>query len=80
MQIQQELVDEINVLLQFNLSSMQEGIKVHTNAEPAVIAATQRLYDKDLISQTDGGYLTGLGIEAAEHADKLLRILSKVVA
>lgn len=72
----QELVDELNVLMRFNLASMQEGIKVHTSAEPAVIEATQRLYDKGLISQADGGYLTDLGLEATELADKLLSILT----
>lgn len=49
---------------------------MHHNAEPAVIAATQRLYDKGLLSQADGGYLTDLGMEAAELADKLLSILT----
>lgn len=72
----QELVDELNVLMRFQLASMQEGIKVHSNAEPEVIAATQRLHIKGLLSQADGGYLTELGLEAAELADKLLSILT----
>lgn len=76
MPFNQERVDELNVLMQFKLTSMQEGIKVHTNAEPAVIAATQRLHDKGILTRTDGGYLTDLGMEAAELADKLLSILS----
>ena len=76
MPFSQDLVDELNVLMHFNLTSMQEGIKVHTNAEPSVIAATQRLFDKGIISQADGGYLTDLGLEATELADKLLSILS----
>jgi len=76
MPFNQERVDELNVLMQFKLTSMQEGIKVHTSAEPSVIAATQRLHDKGIVSRTDGGYLTDLGLEAAELADKLLSILS----
>jgi uncharacterized protein (TIGR02647 family) len=40
-----------------------------------VIDAAIRLYQKKLITQNDGGYLTDLGREAAEHADALLSIL-----
>ncbi|OOV88231.1 TIGR02647 family protein [Oceanospirillum linum] len=71
---------EINVLLQFNLSSMQEGIKVHSNAEPDLIAATCRLFEKGLITQEDGGYLTSLGHTATEHAQALKTILSAAEA
>ena len=76
MPFSQELMDELNVLMHFSMKSMQEGIKVHSNAEPAVIAATQRLFEKGIISQMDGGYLTDLGLEAEELANKLLSILS----
>ncbi|MEY3761011.1 MAG: hypothetical protein RIR39_2502, partial [Pseudomonadota bacterium] len=54
----QDIVDEINILVRYNLSTTQEGIKVHTTAAPEVIAATKRLYDKGLLTQEDGGYLT----------------------
>ncbi len=70
-----ELIEEINILAHYNLASIQEGIKVHGSAKPEVVEATKRLFDKGLISQSDGGYLTDLGIEAAEHAQAALRIL-----
>jgi len=70
-----ELIDELNVLILFNLSNHQEGIKIHKNAEKTVITAAQRLYEKELITKTDGGYLTSLGLDAAEHAQTLLTIL-----
>jgi len=73
-----ELIEEINLLALYNISSTQEGIKVHKAAGAAAVAAAQRLYDKGLTSQPDGGYLTNLGIEAAEHAQSLLTILSSV--
>ena len=73
-----ELIEEINLLALYNISSTQEGIKVHKTAGAAAVAAAQRLYDKGLITQADGGYLTNLGIEAAEHAQSLLTILSSV--
>jgi len=33
------------------------------------------LHAKGLIDQPDGGYLTSLGLDAAEHAQVLLNIL-----
>ncbi|MDH5179897.1 MAG: TIGR02647 family protein [Gammaproteobacteria bacterium] len=75
----QDMMDELNVLTRFNLTSMREGIKVHTDADPAVIAAARRLYDKGILSQFDGGYLTDLGLEATELAEKLLSILTSRV-
>ncbi len=79
MHFSQERVDELNMLMHFNMASMQEGIKVHADADPAMIAATQRLYDKGIISQYDGGYLTDLGLEAVELADKLVSILNSSI-
>lgn len=71
------LLEEINVLNLFDLSNHQEGIKVHkSSAEKTAIEAAQRLFDKGLITQADGGYLTTLGLEAAEHSQNLLTILT----
>jgi uncharacterized protein (TIGR02647 family) len=72
----QDLVDEINILVRYNLSTTQEGIKVHKTAAPAIIAATKRLHDKGLITNKDGGYLTNLGREAAEQAQAVLDLLN----
>lgn len=73
-----DLVDELNTLIRYDLATTQQGVKVHKNAEPAVIAATRRLHDKGLLTQADGGYLTHLGREAAEHAQAALTILTSV--
>lgn len=73
-----ERAAEIRFLSLFNLASAQEGVKVHGNADPELIEAAHRLYGKGLISQADGGYLTDLGIEAAEHAQRALAILATV--
>lgn len=68
---------ELNLLSLFNLSSINEGLKVHSHsASKDAIAAADRLYAKGLITQKDGGYLTSLGSEAAEHAQRLLSVLS----
>jgi len=71
-----ELVDEVNMLNLFQPSNNQEGIKVHATAEQSSIDAAKRLYEKGLTTQKDGGYLTDLGIEAVEHAQALLLILT----
>jgi len=70
-----EMVEELDMLSRFSLMTTQQGLKVHHDADPAIIAATRRLYDKGLITQADGGYLTDLGREAAEHAEAALTIL-----
>ena len=71
-----ELIDELGILTRYKLTTTQEGIKVHKTADSAIIAAMQRLYDKGLVTQSDGGYLTDLGREAAEHAQATLTILT----
>ncbi len=72
-----ELVDELNILVRYNLSTTQEGIKVHkSTATPEIVAATERLYNKGLITQEDGGYLTAMGHEAAEQAQTVLNLLN----
>jgi uncharacterized protein (TIGR02647 family) len=75
-----ELVDELNTLIRFDLESGQHGIKVHKTADAQVIHAVARLHAKGLITQADGGYLTSLGREAAEHAQAMLGFLTAGVA
>ncbi len=78
MAIRPEFIEELNLLSLFNLDSIQEGIKIHHEAGADKIAAAERLFDKGIITQIDGGYLTNLGIEAAEHAHALINILMLV--
>ena len=70
-----EQIHELDVLIRYNLDSSFQGIKVHKSANPEVIEAVKRLYQKGLITQIDGGYLTDLGRKAAEHAQTLLMLL-----
>ena len=70
-----EHLSELNLLLQFDISSAATGIKVHHEASEEMQAAVKRLYEKGLCTLPDGGYLTDEGIEVAEHADKTLRVL-----
>ena len=76
MAIEPDLIEELNILAMFDLSTTREGIKVHRNAEPLAIAAAQRLHRKGLITQPDGGYLTALGLDAAQHVQGVLTILT----
>lgn len=75
-----ELVDELRMLSRYNLANSDEGLKAHHTAEPALIAAMRRLHAKGLVTHEDGGYLTDLGREAAEHAQSALTILTSVPA
>ena len=71
-----DLIEELKILARYDLSSTLEGIKVHKTAGPGAVAATRRLHEKGLITLSDGGYLTSLGLGAAEHAQALLTILT----
>ncbi|MDH5611888.1 MAG: TIGR02647 family protein [Gammaproteobacteria bacterium] len=73
-----EQIQELNVLIRYNLESTQQGIKVHGSASPDTIEAVKRLHEKGLITQVDGGYLTDLGRTAAEHAQTLVLMLAPV--
>ncbi|WP_304639232.1 TIGR02647 family protein [Pseudomonas sp.] len=69
-------IAEINLLSQFNLANSLEGLKVHSHdASEQTVTAAARLHDKGLITQRDGGFLTSLGLDAAEHSQSLLTIL-----
>ncbi|HQQ62037.1 MAG TPA: TIGR02647 family protein [Pseudomonadales bacterium] len=70
-----DIIEELEILSLFDLSSTQSGIKIHKSAMKTEVEAAKRLHRKGLITQADGGYLTTLGLEAAEHAESLCRIL-----
>ncbi|PHS73186.1 MAG: TIGR02647 family protein [Cycloclasticus sp.] len=77
MKLDQEQLEELNVLLQFDLSNTQQGIKIHNDAEPNIINAVERLFNKGLVDKLDGGYLTSMGRIAAEHARALTNLINK---
>jgi uncharacterized protein (TIGR02647 family) len=73
-----EAMEEIKLLNQFDLGSTANGIKVHSHeASKEAVAAATRLFEKGLTDHVDGGYLTDRGLVAADHAQSLLRLLSK---
>lgn len=69
-------LEELNVLVHYNQPTSLTGIKIHHTASSHAIAAAKRLYEKGLIDQEDGGYLTDLGREAVEKLQLLLRLLA----
>ncbi len=75
MQYTPQIVEELNILTRFTLDTNLAGIKVHSDASPEAIQATLRLFEKGLITQADGGFLTALGRTATEHAKDLIRIM-----
>ena len=62
------MIAELNLLLKFPSKSLMQGLKIHNDAEPEVISAAQRLFDKGIVTLPDGGYLTDLGHDLFEHA------------
>lgn len=78
MEFNQELLDEMKVLSCYDLASLQTGIKVHSDATDSKILATKRLFEKGIVSQEDGGYLTERGHIAAEHLQHLSGILNQI--
>ncbi len=71
-----EQIQELDILIRYNLESSQQGIKVHGSANPDTIEAVKRLHEKGMVTQVDGGYLTDLGHTASEHAQTLLLMLA----
>jgi len=76
MRYSEEEIAELNILIYYSLNTNNQGIKIHSNADPEKIVAVQRLFDKGFVTQIDGGYLTDLGREAAEHAQALILMLA----
>nr|WP_136250490.1 TIGR02647 family protein [Ningiella ruwaisensis] len=76
MSLNAELMEELNLILKFPNKSLMQGLKIHKDADPAVIAAAQRLYKKGIVQQPDGGYLTDLGHDLLEHAQVIQSALS----
>lgn len=68
-------MEELNLLLQFDSATSTNGIKVRSNARQEVVEACQRLYDMQLFTRHDGGYLTDAGIEALSHVQVLAGLL-----
>lgn len=78
MPLSTDILEEMKILMMFDLSTTQVGIKVHSDAAPEAIAAAQRLFEKGILTQADGGYLTTLGREAAQHLQHSIQILCSV--
>lgn len=75
MSLSHEFLEDLELLNLFNLESSQGGIKIHQQAAPERIASAKRLFEKNFITLEDGGYLTSLGIEAAQHTQALVTML-----
>ena len=71
-----DMIDELNLLLKFPTQSLMQGLKIHHDANPSTVDAAARLYAKGIITQPDGGYLTDLGHDLSDLAQKLKLALS----
>ncbi len=77
MHLDPELIEELNLLMRYRMTSTPGGgIEIGQAAKPSVIAATKRLFDKGLIERADGGILTDNGRKAVDSLTHLLGQLS----
>ena len=74
----QDILDELNLLAKYNLESLQTGIKVHASAGHETVEAAERLFEKGLTTQLDGGYLTDRGVEMAQKVQVVLKAITAV--
>lgn len=75
--MQQQQLNQIEVLLEFDPSNNLQGIKVHhSTAKESLVEAAQQLFNSGLITQEDGGYLTDLGHEASTHLQTVIQLMS----
>ena len=74
MHIDPELIDELALLRRFSMGG-PVAMDVHDNPDPAIVAAAERMHEKGLITEPDGGELTDSGREAIEHLEKLFNLL-----
>lgn len=77
MKLDKEFLEELAILSLFNEHTFEEGIKVHEHkASQQDLDATKRLFEKGIVTQVDGGYLTSLGKEAVDHLFDLAKMLT----
>lgn len=72
----EDLFDEIKLLAKFPEESHMEGLKIHHDADPVLVRSAKALFNKGLVTQLDGGYLTDSGREMAEHLHTVLDTMS----
>jgi uncharacterized protein (TIGR02647 family) len=71
MALDKNMLDELILLSKFPDKSLYQGLKLHKDADPSLLAAASRLFEKGVTDSPDGGYLTDLGHDIKEHLEKL---------
>ncbi|WP_218310961.1 TIGR02647 family protein [Alteromonas antoniana] len=75
-QFDDDMTAELNLILKFPQDSLMQGLKIHHDASQSIVHAAERLFAKGIITKPDGGYLTDLGVDIADHARHLQMALS----
>jgi uncharacterized protein (TIGR02647 family) len=73
----EDLFDEIKLLSKFPEESHLEGLKIHHDADPSLVKSAHSLFNKGIITQQDGGYLTDSGREMVEHLHTVLDTINQ---
>ncbi len=73
----EDLFEELKLLAKFPEESHLEGLKIHHDADESLVKSARSLFDKGMVSQMDGGYLTDSGREMVEHIHTVLDTLQQ---
>ncbi|MBO1256923.1 TIGR02647 family protein [Alteromonas sp. 5E99-2] len=71
-----DMIAELNLILKFPTNTLMQGLKIHQDATSETKFAIERLYAKGIVTQPDGGYLTDLGHDLSDIAQRLQLALS----
>jgi uncharacterized protein (TIGR02647 family) len=80
MQFNQALTEELNLILKFPSDSLLQGLKIHKDAGEESVAAMRRLFEKGIVTQEDGGYLTDLGHDLHGRIEVVAQALTSKTA
>jgi uncharacterized protein (TIGR02647 family) len=73
---QSAFIQDLALLARFDLTNLELGIKLHQDSDPELRESAQRLFQKGVITEADGGYLTPFGVSLLEYLDHLLNALT----
>ena len=77
---QSAFIQDLALLARYDLTNLELGIKLHQDSDPELRESALRLYQKGVITEADGGFLTPFGVSLLEYLDHLLNALTDEVA
>tara|TARA_R110002096_G_scaffold370918_2_gene564392 strand:- start:46 stop:291 length:246 start_codon:yes stop_codon:yes gene_type:complete len=75
MRLDSDIIEELGLLKRFSMGGPL-AMDLSDSPDEDIVAAAERMFEKGLITQADGGELTDAGREAIEHMDRLFNLLT----